>query len=143
MMACYFHPVTMPPSDPSFSELACYVDKHGVPTRRSACIRWETKADSFVRRGNHILLFSSGFVEIREVSTGRLVQVLEGQDIRLLHSCEQVGDDVLVAMRRPDSTNGLVQREKVVELLQTAEIAIGPVPVGGQEYWDEWDMAGG
>jgi RHO1 GDP-GTP exchange protein 1/2 len=125
------------------------VEKHGVPTRRSGFVRWETKAESFAQRGRHVLLFSPAFIEVREVNTGRLVQVLEGEDIRLLHPGSTsgagtgAGQGVLVAMRSGADTSGKAQVEKVVELLQTAEIVTpGPAPVNVQaELWREWDMA--
>ena len=47
-------------------------------------IPWESKARSFVEHSQHVILFSELFMEIREVRTGHLVQVVEGQDIRFL-----------------------------------------------------------
>ena len=50
--------------------------------------------------GVHLLLFSSRFVEIRNASSGRLVQVLEGEDIQLLYSGVSPGEKVtLISMR--------------------------------------------
>jgi hypothetical protein len=124
------------------SDIACFVDKHGVPSRSSGYVRWETKADAFAQRGRHVLLFSPEFVEVREVNTGRLVQVLEGSDVRLLHAGRRAAPasaGVLCAMRgaREDRDG---TSERVLELLQTAEIdAVQDAKT--QAVWDEWDMA--
>jgi hypothetical protein len=100
-------------------------------------MRWESKAVSFASRGAHVLLFSPNFVEIRNVLTGLLVQVIEGQDIRLLHSSD---DAILVAMRGGlDDEAGA--SEKIVDLKETSEI-VGPRTASVQPpaMWDEWDM---
>ncbi|KAJ6619767.1 hypothetical protein B0H10DRAFT_2024882 [Mycena sp. CBHHK59/15] len=118
--------------------IGCYVTRHGVPTRNGGYIRWESKAVSFASRGVHLLLFSPTFVEIRNALTGLLVQVIEAQDIRLLHSSD---DSILVAMRgKKDDDDGI--SDKIVDLQETAEI-VGPrtattMPVPA--LWDEWDM---
>lgn len=76
--------------------------------------------------------------------TGLLVQVVEGQDIRLLHSSE---DNLLVAMRSErDDEAGM--SERIVDLQETAEI-VGPRTAPPAEasaryrsfdQWEEWDM---
>jgi len=146
----------LPPS----TALGCYITKHGVPTRSSGFIKWEATATSFAQRGVHVLLMSSEFIEVRNVMTGRLVQVIEGQDMRLTWNGESVNeaeDPVLVAMRGDRS-----EREgtfsKIVELVETREISAqtpaSPLPPqsasssGGASasansraaLWDEWDM---
>lgn len=40
---------------------------------------------SYARRNGHVLLFSPEFIEIRN-TTGRIVQVIEGKEIRALYS---------------------------------------------------------
>lgn len=71
-----------------YEDFGCYVGRHGHPTRKAASVRWEVKAVRFAERGMHVLLFSAsgGFVEVREKRTGRLVQVVEGVDMRLLNT---------------------------------------------------------
>ncbi|KAF7374933.1 hypothetical protein MSAN_00379400 [Mycena sanguinolenta] len=120
-----------------YDSMGCYVTRHGIPCRSSGYIRWECKATSFAARGAHVLLFSSNFIEIRNVLTGLLVQVIEGNDIRLLHSSD---DGILAAMRgQHDDEEGV--SEKVIELRETAEIT-GPrtATVQMPAIWDEWDM---
>lgn len=129
-----------------YDTLGCYITKYGVPSRKSGFIRWETKATSFAHRGSHVLLFSSEFIEIRSLSTGRLDQVIEGSDVRLLlhtnmksHSTD---DTLLVAMRgTKDDKDGV--SDKIIELVRTGEFSsmqtpMTSTPVDG--IWDEWDM---
>lgn len=129
-----------------YDTLGCYITKHGVPSRKSGFIRWETTATSFAHRGSHVLLFSSEFIEIRSLSTGRLDQVIEGSDIRLLlhtnlksHSAD---DTLLVAMRgTKDDKDGV--SDKIIELVRTAEfssIQTPMTPASAEGIWDEWDM---
>ena len=105
------------------AELGCYTDKYGVPTRSSGYLRWETRASAYSWRGEHILLFSPEFVEIRTVQTGKLVQVIQGEDIRrvdvgLLTSEKDA--TTLVAMKGREE-QGLVV-ETLQELVETTEI---------------------
>jgi len=101
----------------------------------------------FAQRGGHILLFSAQFIEIRNITTGRIVQVIEGTDIRLLHAIPTHGEDdtILVAMKgSKDDKRGMT--DKIVELVETSEYtattpaspatAVTAVPA----MWDGWDM---
>lgn len=93
-----------------------------------------------------MLLFSSEFIEIRSLSTGRLDQVIEGSDIRLLlHTnlkSHSVDDTLLVAMRgTKDDKDGV--SDKIIELVQTAEFSSMQTPMAStpvEGLWDEWDM---
>ena len=76
--------------------------------------------------------------------TGRLVQVIEGIDIRLLYTptTSNADDTILVSMRGEADDDHSVF-EKVVSLVETSEIsalnasANAAIPT---EAWDEWDM---
>ncbi|KAG2157870.1 uncharacterized protein EDB93DRAFT_730686 [Suillus bovinus] len=129
-----------------YDTLGCYITKYGVPSRKSGFILWETKATSFAHRGSHVLLFSSEFIEIRSISTGRLDQVIEGRDIRLLlhtNLKSHPGDDtLLVAMRgTKDDKDGV--SDKIIELVRTGEFNSMQTPMIStpvEGLWDEWDM---
>ncbi|KAG0706814.1 hypothetical protein DFH29DRAFT_900165 [Suillus ampliporus] len=126
-----------------YDTLGCYITKHGIPSWNSGFIRWETKAMSFAHRGSHVLLFSSEFIEIRSVSTGRLDQVIEGNDIRPLNlKCYAADDPLLVAMRgTKDDKDGV--SDKIIELIQTSEFRSTQTPITitpTQGTWDEWGM---
>jgi hypothetical protein len=122
-----------------YDEMGCFVDKHGIPTRKCGYVRWESKAESFAHRSRFLLLFSPEFIEVRDVNSARLVQVLEGEDMRLLETVREPTDPILVAMHGTQD-DGYGVSQKVVELLETAEIqplsAVPPPAV-----WEEWDMA--
>uniref|UniRef100_A0A8H7Y279 Rho1 guanine nucleotide exchange factor 1 n=1 Tax=Psilocybe cubensis TaxID=181762 RepID=A0A8H7Y279_PSICU len=126
-----------------YDEMGCYINKHGVPVRRSGFIKWEIKAVSYAYRNGHILLVSPEFIEIRNAGTGRIVQVIEGQDIRLLYSgpYSTKDDPVLVVMRgKKDDKEGV--SERIAELVQTEEISVmtPAVTTPSASVWDEWDM---
>jgi len=125
-----------------YDDFGCYVDKHGVPTRQCGYIKWETKVVSYASRNGHVLLFSPEFIEVRNSTTGRIVQVIEGQDIRLLYSGPYTKKDnpILVAMRgNKDDHNG--QSEKIMELLETEAISLmSPVSPVFSSVWEDWDI---
>jgi RHO1 GDP-GTP exchange protein 1/2 len=120
-----------------YIDLGCFVTKHGVPTRSCGYVRWESKADAFAFRGRFLLLFSADFVEVRDVNTARLVQVISGIDIRLLAPVKERSDDILVAMNgdKDDSRGASIQ---LLEMLETTEIQTPQRPTANA--WDEWDM---
>lgn len=129
----------------SWSVVGCYITKHGIPNRSSGYIKWETKATSFAQRGYHVMLFSPQFIEIRNITTGRIVQVIEGSDIRLLYSGPVYNEDdnvVFATKGSKDDKDGI--SEKIVELVATSEITATPATPGlagpTPSMWDEWDM---
>ena len=82
-------------------------------------------------------------MEIRNMNTGRLVQVVEGTDLRLLHagSVGGAGATILLAMRgEKDDRDGV--SDKLTELVETAELARTPSTARtvSENLWDEWDM---
>ncbi|TFK40376.1 hypothetical protein BDQ12DRAFT_680852 [Crucibulum laeve] len=125
-----------------YDALGCYIEKYGTPKRNSGYIRWETTATSYTHRGGNILLLSPEFIEVRNIITGRIVQVIEGQDIRLLHAgpTGSSTDPILVAMKgSKDDKDGV--SDKIVELTETSEItARTPSSAVSGALWDDWDM---
>lgn len=134
------------------TDIGCYITKHGEPARRSGYIRWESKISHYALRDGHLLLFSSDFIEIRHLVSGRLVQVMEGKEIRLLNAgaptrekesskVKEKEEPLLVAMKG-EKDDRLGTSEKVVEVVMTREIMRTPTPAGGnaEVYWDDWDV---
>lgn len=123
--------------------MGCYITKRGVPSRSCGYIRWEVQASGFAHRGNHILLVSSKFIEVRNINTGRIVQVIEGVDVRLMysgHTTSDRDDRVLVAMRGTRDEKEGRTTDRIVELVETVEyIPQSTVPVVS-DIWHEWDM---
>jgi len=58
------------------------VDKQGVPNRDAPHVEWEGTAESVAFHAPYILLFDTRFIEIRNVDTGRLSQIIPGTDVR-------------------------------------------------------------
>lgn len=125
-----------------YTVLGCYINRRGQPTRKGRYIKWETKATSYAHRQGHILLFSPEFIEIRTATNGRIVQVIEGNDIRLLFSGPMTSkDDPIIFAMRGDKDDGGGVSEKIVELKETSEIApVTPLSASVPVMWDEWDM---
>ncbi|KAF9471223.1 hypothetical protein BDN70DRAFT_820276 [Pholiota conissans] len=124
-----------------YDEIGFYIDKHGVPARRCGYIKWEVKAVSYAYRNGQILLISPEFIEVRNITTSRLVQVIEGRDIRLLYSVPYMSkeDPVLVAMQGgKDDKDGV--SDKIVELTETQELSMVTPTTATTSIWDEWDM---
>lgn len=120
--------------------IGCYVTKRGIPSRSSGYIRWETQASGFACRGNHILLVSSQFIEVRNINTGKIVQVIEDVDIRLMYSgcsTSDRDDRVLVAIRGNKKEDSVAER--VVELVETVEYVSHSAVSNMSDIWDEWD----
>jgi RHO1 GDP-GTP exchange protein 1/2 len=123
----------------TFSELGCYIDKYGKPARSAGFISWECKATAYAHRGPHVLLFSPEFIEVRSIASGELVQVIEGADVRLLHTGFTQQDMLVVAMTGTiENEEGL--SEKIVELTRTTALDTRAPVVRVEQLWDEWDM---
>lgn len=92
--------------------------------------------------------------------TGKLVQVIEGQDMRLMKSnggpiTGDDGDDPVLVAMRGDNNDREGTFSKVVELVETREIGMSQAPISPRApasasvnanaaaqaaIWDEWDM---
>ncbi len=68
----------------SDTEFGLYVDRYGDPSRTIGTIEWEGTAERVAWHPPYVLLFDSRFIEIRHVETGRLCQIIKGEDIRCL-----------------------------------------------------------
>ncbi|KIL67598.1 hypothetical protein M378DRAFT_9368 [Amanita muscaria Koide BX008] len=132
--------------------IGCYMTKYGMPTRSAGYVKWETRAQSYAHRGNHVLLFSHQFIEVRDIRNGRIMQVIEGQEIRRLYFNASIGnkDPIIVAMKgKTDNKDGASDR--LVELKETVELnpsspltrhtsAKASTSIAAPYLWDEWDM---
>ena len=61
-----------------------YVDKRGVPSRSPPIIEWEGVATHAAWHPPYVVLFTPAFIEVRHVETGRLAQIIPGNDIRCI-----------------------------------------------------------
>ncbi|KAH9960834.1 CNH domain-containing protein [Russula dissimulans] len=99
-----------------YDAFGCFVAKDGKPARSSYHIEWERRATAPARRGPHLLLFSPGYLEVRDIETGKLVQIKETNEIRLLRS-GLMGAGVLIAAMRGGTDNDGGRTERLVEIL--------------------------
>ncbi|KAJ7580194.1 Dbl-like domain-containing protein [Mycena floridula] len=67
-----------------YNEFGLYVDKHGDPSRGILTIEWEGAAERVALHSPYILLFDTRFIEIRHIQTGRLAQIIPGNDMHCL-----------------------------------------------------------
>jgi len=65
----YFKPSHQP-------EFGMYVDRHGAPLLDREIVEWEGQAERASFRFPYVLLFCSAFVEIRNLITGHLTQII-------------------------------------------------------------------
>ncbi|KAJ7272700.1 CNH domain-containing protein [Mycena haematopus] len=84
-----------------YNEFGVYVDRHGEPRRNGTTIEWEGNAEKVALHQPYILLFDPRFIEIRNIETGRLVQIIPGNDIRCLWDGRGV-TSTIVATPAPD-----------------------------------------
>ncbi|KAG8813242.1 hypothetical protein FRC18_002604 [Serendipita sp. 400] len=67
-----------------YSEFGMYVDRHGDPSRAVLTVEWEGTAERVACHPPYIMLFDTRFIEIRHIETGRLAQIIPGDEVRCL-----------------------------------------------------------
>ncbi|PFH51852.1 hypothetical protein AMATHDRAFT_141795 [Amanita thiersii Skay4041] len=67
-----------------YDEFAFYVNKNGRRSRKDFMVYWEGTPSGFALHEPFILAFEPTFVEIRDINSGLLVQVIQGSNLRLL-----------------------------------------------------------
>jgi len=83
-------------------------------------------------------LVSSQFIEVRNINTGQIAQVIEDVDIRLMysgHSTSDRDDRVLVAIGGDKKADSIAER--VVELVETVEYVSHSAVSNVPDIWDE------
>lgn len=107
------------------SEFGLYVDRHGDPSRTIGTIEWEGTAERVAWHPPYVLLFDSRFIEIRHVETGRLAQIIPGNDIRCIWDGR--GSNVPpVGTPGPDGwTEGGPQEARIHAVMQAGESGSG------------------
>ncbi|CAG8636755.1 10597_t:CDS:2 [Ambispora gerdemannii] len=84
-----------------YDEFAFYVNKVGWRSRHDWHITWEGAPTSFAFREPYLLAFEPSFIEIRNVKTGLLEQIIKGHNLRCL--CSDNRGNILVATNVPTS----------------------------------------
>ncbi|KAF5362320.1 hypothetical protein D9756_002193 [Leucocoprinus leucothites] len=96
-------------------EFGVYVDKHGDPSRSAGTIEWEGTAERVALHHPYILLFDTRFIEVRHIETGRLAQIIPGNDIR----CIWDGRGVSSNLSLPATTSQDMGQEAQVHAVMT------------------------
>jgi hypothetical protein len=139
-------------------EFGLWVDGDGKRSRTTSgsTVEWEGTAKRAAHHHPYVLLFDSRFIEIRNVETGRLVQIIPGNDIRCIWdgSGADGGIDqkarVHVVMNAPEqpSPNGrrvagsAVQSQQVVELIPTIPLLVAGLAISpGTHARSSWSLA--
>ncbi|CCO29198.1 Rho1 guanine nucleotide exchange factor 1 [Rhizoctonia solani AG-1 IB] len=72
-----------------YTEFAFYVNKSGWRSKKDVVIYWEGSPTGFALRYPYVMAFDPTFIEIRHVENGALVQVIRGNNLRLLFADTQ------------------------------------------------------
>ncbi|KAI8328261.1 CNH domain-containing protein, partial [Chlamydoabsidia padenii] len=67
-----------------YNDLAFYIDKKGRRVREDWMMQWEGHPTAFAYHYPYLAAFDTSFIEIREIETGHLAQVIPGNNIRCL-----------------------------------------------------------
>ena len=89
-------------------------------------------------------------MEIRHIPTGRLVQVIEGADIRLLYTGSLPGKKVTLMVLKDGPGDVPGPKDKIVELVETQELRNSPSrspsmsvsprsEYAASDIWDMWE----
>lgn len=94
-----------------YDEFGIHVDKHGDPIRPGVIIEWEGTAERVACHPPYVLLFDSRFIEVRYIDTGRLAQIIPGNDVRCIWDGRGVSN---AATQKPTLTDPREQQEAKV-----------------------------
>jgi RHO1 GDP-GTP exchange protein 1/2 len=109
------------------SEFGLYVDRHGDPSRAGPnnavqTIEWEGTAEHVAWHPPYVLLFDSRFIEIRHVETGRLAQIISGNEMRCIWDGRGTTSNSMPATPGPDGwSEGMSQEPRVHGVMSSTE----------------------
>ncbi|KAJ7623723.1 signal transducer [Roridomyces roridus] len=109
-----------------YNEFGLYVNKHGdpSPSRQIVTVEWEGNAERVAFHAPYILLFDTRFIEVRDVESGRLAQIIPGNDMHCLWDGRgQPGGN---EQSQVDQRNGVLQEAKVHGVMNAPELPIQP-----------------
>jgi len=86
-----------------YNEFAFYVDQKGRRKRTDWRIDWEGTPESFALHYPYILAFEPAFIEVRNIETGALEQLIAGSNIRCVQNNSK--DDGVIHAIMDDPTN--------------------------------------
>ncbi|KAG6829149.1 hypothetical protein H0H92_005554 [Tricholoma furcatifolium] len=104
-----------------YDEFGLYVNKHGEPSRQGGTVEWEGTAERVALHAPYVMIFDSRFIEIRDVLTGRLVQIIPGNDVR----CIWDGRGVSTNITATPAGEHIVQEAQVHAVMNSADTPVG------------------
>jgi len=112
-----------------YDEFGLYVDRHGIPNRSMGTIEWEGTAEHVAWHPPYVLLFDTRFIEIRHVETGRLAQIISGNDMRCIWDGRSTTNLPPAIAPGPDGWHeGVSQEPRVHGVMSAPDAAIAPAP---------------
>ncbi|KAI1790239.1 Dbl-like domain-containing protein [Ganoderma leucocontextum] len=110
-----------------YDEFGLYVDRHGDPSRSMGTIEWEGTAEHVAWHPPYVLLFDSRFIEIRHVETGRLAQIIPGNDVRCIWDGRGVtGAPPLSPAPEGYGQEAISQEPRVHGVMNATDVPVGP-----------------
>ncbi|KAI8082890.1 CNH domain-containing protein [Halteromyces radiatus] len=73
-----------------YNEFGFFVDQRGRWIRSSHIMEWEGEPDAFALSYPYVLVFEPGFIEVRNIITGQVDQLIRGKNIRCTNTREGV-----------------------------------------------------
>jgi len=107
------------------TEFGLFVDKHGNPSRPTGIIEWEGKADRVAMHAPYIMLFDTRFIEVRHVETGRLCQIMPGNDVRCIWDGRYLDGGAAVVPADPNEEN-MIQEPRVHAVMNATDMTPQP-----------------
>ncbi|KIM21778.1 hypothetical protein M408DRAFT_80040, partial [Serendipita vermifera MAFF 305830] len=106
-----------------YNEFGMYVDRHGDPRSQNVVVGWEGTAQRVACHPPYIVLFDPRFIEIRLIQTGRLVQIIPGDDVRCLWDGRGGGGSVpMIPPPGPDGwEKGGTQHARIHAMMRAEE----------------------
>ncbi|KAL6309388.1 Dbl-like domain-containing protein [Sparassis latifolia] len=113
-----------------YDEFGLYVDRHGDPSRSFGTIEWEGTAEHVAFHPPYVLLFDTRFIEIRHVETGRLAQIISGNDMRCIWDGRGTTNTPTSSVPGPDGWHEGVSQEPrvhgVMNVVDAPQTSAGP-----------------
>ncbi|CAE6403729.1 unnamed protein product [Rhizoctonia solani] len=120
-----------------YTEFAFYVYDAGRRSRNDMIIRWEGTPTAFALQYPYIMAFDQMFVEIRHVENGSLVQIIRGNNLRLLYADTQLPNIDSTSPKSSNrsgsslSTQDLQGRAKRDEIILASDDGVMTVQLSG------------
>jgi hypothetical protein len=112
----------------TFTEFGLYINKYGDVNPTKGTIEWEVIADHVACHPPYVLIFNARSIEVRHIESGRLCQIINGQNLRC--TWNGYGSSVPLSRPDPDGMGGEtpVPRTSVCGVMRTNERSQVPSP---------------